>query len=47
MKNFYVHSGIPTSDKMNFPFVKGILNKGHFIETKKLPTVEEKKVFLR
>jgi FixJ family two-component response regulator len=33
MKNLYLHTGNPMTDEMDFPFLKGILTKGNFVET--------------
>lgn len=33
MKQVYLHTGNPTIDKSDFPFVKDILSKGNFMET--------------
>lgn len=39
MKNLYIHTGNPMTDEMDFPFLKGVLTKGNFVETMKLLTV--------
>ena len=36
MRNLYLHTGNPMTDEMDFPFLKGILTKGNFIETMKI-----------
>lgn len=36
MKNLYLHTGNPTTDEMEYPFLKGILTKGNFAETMKI-----------
>ena len=33
MKNLYLHTGNPMTDEMNYPFLKGVLSKGNFVET--------------
>ena len=35
MKNLYLHTGNPTTDEIEYPFLKGILTKGNFLETMK------------
>lgn len=36
MKNLYLHTGNPMTDEMEYPFLKGILTKGNFIETMRI-----------
>lgn len=33
LKNLYLHTGKPMTDEMNYPFLKGVLSKGNFVET--------------
>lgn len=33
LKNLYLHTGNPMTDEMNYPFLKGVLSKGNFVET--------------
>lgn len=36
LKNLYIHTGNPMTDEMDYPFLKGILTKGNFVETMKI-----------
>jgi hypothetical protein len=33
LNNLYLHTGNPMTDEMNYPFLKGVLSKGNFVET--------------
>lgn len=39
MKNLYLHTGNPMTDEMSYPFLKGVLTKGNFVETMKSLTI--------